>query len=110
PLRESVRYHGISSAGGGRAVRPRSAGGRLASSHVRTSLRNCASAGVSRRNMASFHLDVRGLHHRSPLRKLVGEQLAELGRSANLVVSPERKLASAPIFPSSICAQQRLRG
>ena len=47
PLRDSVRYHGINSSGGGRAVRPRSAAGRLASSHVRTSLRNSASAGVS---------------------------------------------------------------
>src|SRR6516165_7285452 len=52
PLRESVRYEGMSSAGGGRVVRPRSASGRLASSQVRTSMRNWASTGVSRRNMA----------------------------------------------------------
>src|SRR5215471_19221076 len=84
PLRERVRYQGISSAGGGRIVRPRSESGRLASSHVRTSVRNSASAGASRRNMAmtislrlrvSFHLDVGGLHDGGPLRELVGEQL-----------------------------------
>src|SRR5262252_2035849 len=57
PLRERVRYQGINSAGGGRVVRPRSAIGRLASSHVRTCVRNWASEGVSRRNMAVKFFD-----------------------------------------------------
>ena len=47
PLCDSVRYHGISSPGGGRLVRPRSCAGRLASSQVRTSARNAASSGES---------------------------------------------------------------
>src|SRR5436190_18437258 len=94
PLRERVRYQGINSAGGGRVVRPRRASGRLASSHVRTSMRNWASAGVSRRSMAmkffdadagerirgrrpqdSFYLDVGGLYDGGPLRALLCEQL-----------------------------------
>ena len=45
PLRDSVWYHGISSSGGGRLVRPRNGIGRLASSQVRTSARNAASSG-----------------------------------------------------------------
>src|ERR1700730_17157665 len=87
PLRESVRYHGINSAGGGRTVRPRSTAGRLASSQLRTCMRNSASAGVSRRNMAmrlnadgeGDQSDVGGFDDGCPLGKLVGEQFAEFG-------------------------------
>src|SRR6202030_2563911 len=112
PLRDSVRYQGISSAGGGRAVRPRSATGRLASSQVRTLVRNSASAGVSRRNMvmefsvlmrtkgltrargflceASFHLNIRRLDDCGPLRALRREHLVEILRAADLDLGAER--------------------
>src|SRR5580658_3754366 len=112
PFPDSVRYQGISSAGGGRAVRPRNATGRFASSQVRTFMRNSASAGVSRRNMVmefsvpmrtkvrrrlggrarevSFHLDVRRLHDCGPLRALRCEHLVEILRGANLDLGAER--------------------
>src|SRR6266487_4611810 len=71
-------------------------------------MRNWASAGVSRRNMAmkffdadagerirgrrpqdSFYLDVGGLYDGGPLLELVCEQLAELGRRADLDLGAE---------------------
>src|SRR5262245_35686408 len=90
PLRDTVRYQGINSAGGGRVLRPRNAAGRLASSHVRTSWRNAASAGLSRRNMTtSFHLDVGGGHDACPQRTLLIEKLAELVRGADVDFSAQ---------------------
>src|SRR5580704_4077315 len=100
PLWESVRYQGINSAGGGRVVRPRSATGRLASSQVRTSLRNSASSGVSWRNMMrrftlerdyanSFRLDVCGLNDAGPERQLRFQHLAEVFRRSDFDVRIE---------------------
>src|SRR5689334_11903133 len=88
PLRDIARYQGISSAGGGRLVRPRSAAGKLASSQVRTSARNAASSDESLRNMAagvawvrtaiSFGLDIGGLYQRGPLCALPCKHFIEI--------------------------------
>src|SRR4051812_22623872 len=91
PLRERIWYQGISSAGGGRVVRSRSDAGRLASSQLRTSVRNVASAGVSRRNMLkSFHRDLGVLDHLGPQRQLFRQHRAEVVRRADLDVGAER--------------------
>src|SRR5262245_4750603 len=77
-------------------------------------MRNWASAGVSRRNMARkafdadageryrpegrktlFYLDVGGLYDGGPLRQLACEQLAELGRRADLDLSAQRRQSRA---------------
>src|ERR1700736_175455 len=107
-LRESVRYHGINSAGGGRTVRPRSTAGRLASSQVRTCMRNSASAGVSRRNMA-MRLNADGEGDQSTL------MLAALTTAVHLASSSESNLpnsAGVPILISapSFASSSRVRG
>src|SRR5262245_19773777 len=102
PLRDSARYQGINSAGGGRNTRPRSATGRLASSQVLTSMRNSPSAAESRRNMTiisvpefrtksagSLCLDVRGFDDAGPQRALLGEDPAEFGGCTDLDLGAE---------------------